>query len=109
MFTITSEFAALTASIGSQPATNTTVLAATDFLSGSRALYTIGVACFVFLILLGAGGRVVAAVWGGRKGDVVLWGLIGIVAAVIVGGGYAIYVSLDKTVDQTGITTGQFG
>ncbi|KAA1242637.1 glycosyl transferase family 39, partial [Mycobacterium simiae] len=29
--------------------------------------------------------------------------------AVVVGSGYAIYVSAKRTVDRTGITTGQFG
>jgi hypothetical protein len=86
-----------------------TLLAATDLVSGSRALYTITVAVFVILILIAGGARTVASMFSGRKGDAVGWGLIAVVVAVIVGSGYAIYVSGQRTVDRTGITTGQFG
>ena len=91
------------------PEATTTILAVNDLTSGSRTLYTIGVVVLVFLILLGAGARVAVAVWAGKKGDVFLWGIIGVVAALFVGCGYAIYVSTNRTVDKTGITTGQFG
>jgi hypothetical protein len=37
------------------------------------------------------------------------WALTAVIVAVIVGSGYAIYVSTKHTVDRTGITTGQFG
>ncbi len=87
----------------------TTVLAATDLVSGSRALYGIGVTVLVVLILLGAGARAAAAFFGGRIGETVGWAVIGVIVAVIVGSGYAIYVSAKRTTDQTGITTGQFG
>ena len=87
----------------------TTVLAATDLVSGSRSLYTIGVAVLVILILLAGGTRAVLAFFGGRIGETVAWALVGVVVAVIVGSSYAIYVSAKRTTDQTGITTGQFG
>ena len=87
----------------------TTVLAATDLISGSRSLYTIGVAVLVILILLAGGTRAVFAFFGGRIGETVAWALVGVVVAVIVGSSYAIYVSAKRTTDQTGITTGQFG
>ena len=86
-----------------------TILAATDLLSGSRALYTIGVAILVVLILLAGGARAVMAFFGGRIGETVGWALVGVIVAVIVGSSYAIYVSAKRTTDQTGITTGQFG
>ncbi|WP_431236094.1 glycosyl transferase family 39 (plasmid) [Mycolicibacterium psychrotolerans] len=87
----------------------TTVLAATDLVSGSRTLYSLGVTVLVVLILLGAGARAAAAFFGGRIGETVGWAVIGVIVAVIVGSGYAIYVSAKRTTDQTGITTGQFG
>ena len=87
----------------------TTVLAATDLISGSRSLYTIGVAVLVVLILLAGGIRAAFAFFGGRIGETVAWALVGVIVAVIVGSSYAIYVSAKRTTDQTGITTGQFG
>jgi hypothetical protein len=87
----------------------TTVLAATDLISGSRSLYTIGVGVLVILILLAGGTRAAFAFFGGRIGETVAWALVGVVVAVIVGSSYAIYVSAKRTSDQTGITTGQFG
>ena len=87
----------------------TTVLAATDLISGSRALYTIGIGVLVILILLAGGTRAVFALFGGRIGETVAWAIVGVVVAVIVGSSYAIYVSAKRTTDQTGITTGQFG
>jgi hypothetical protein len=87
----------------------TTVLAATDLISGSRALYSIGVAVLVILILLAGGTRAVAAFFGGRIGETIAWAIVGVIVAVIVGSSYAIYVSAKRTTDQTGITTGQFG
>jgi hypothetical protein len=87
----------------------TTVLAATDLVSGSHALYTIGVGVLVILILLAGGVRAASAFLGGRMGETVGWAVVGVVVAVIVGSSYAIYVSAKRTTDQTGITTGQFG
>jgi hypothetical protein len=87
----------------------TTVLAATDLLSGSRALYTIGVAVLVILILLAGGIRAVGAFFGGRIGETYGWAITAIIVAIIVGSSYALYVSGKRTTDQTGITTGQFG
>ena len=86
-----------------------TVLAATDLVSGSHSLYTIGVGVLVVLILLAGGTRAAGAFFGGRIGATVGWALTAVVVAVIVGSGYAIYVSTKHTVDRTGITTGQFG
>ncbi len=86
-----------------------TLLAATDLLSGSRALYTIAVGVFVIFILIASGARAIGAFFGGRIAQTVGWALAGIVVAVLVGSGYAIYTSAKQTVDQTGITTGQFG
>lgn len=86
-----------------------TVLAATDLVSGSRALYSIGVAVLVIVILLGGGARAAAAFFGGRIGSTIAWALVSVIVAVIIGSGYAIYVSTKRTVDQTGITTGQYG
>lgn len=86
-----------------------TLLAATDLVSGSRSLYTIGVGVLVIAILLAGGARTAASFLGGRIGQSVAWALTAVVAAVIVGSGYAIYVSSKRTVDRTGITTGQFG
>ena len=92
------------------PLTSTlTVLAATDLVSGSRSLYTIGVTILVVLILLAGGFRAAASFLGGRMGHAVGWALVAVVVAVIVGSSYAIYVSAKRTSDQTGITTGQFG
>ena len=91
------------------PNSTTTVLAATDLISGSRAFYTIAVAILVVLILVGGGVRAASAFMGGRMGHAVGWALVGVIVAVIVGSSYAIYVSTKRTVDQTGITTGQFG
>ena len=87
----------------------TTVLAATDLVSGSHALYTIGVAVLVVLILLAGGARAAASFLGGRMGEAIGWAIVGVVVAVFVGSSYAIYVSAKRTTDQTGITTGQFG
>jgi hypothetical protein len=86
-----------------------TLLAATDLVSGSRSLYTIGVGVLVIFILLAGGARAAAAFLGGRIGQTVSWALTAVIVAVIVGSGYAIYVSSKRTVDRTGITTGQFG
>src|SRR5258708_2350237 len=86
-----------------------TLLAATDLVSGSRSLYTIGVGVLVIFILLAGGVRAAAAFFGGRIGQTVAWALTAVIVAVVVGAGYAIYVSTKRTVDRTGITTGQFG
>ena len=85
------------------------ILAVTDLVSGSRSLYTILVGVLVIATLLGGGARAAASFFGGRIGHSVAWALTAIVVSVIVGSGYAIYVSTKHTVDQTGITTGQFG
>jgi hypothetical protein len=95
------------AALAADPAT--TVQAAADLISGSRSLYTIGVAVLVILILLAGGARAAGSFFGGRIGATVAWALTSVIVAVIVGSGYAIYVSTKRTVDQTGITTGQFG
>ena len=73
------------------------------------SLYTIGVGVLVIAILLAGGARTAASFLGGRIGQAVAWALTAVVVAVIVGSGYAIYVSSKRTVDRTGITTGQFG
>ncbi|OBJ90374.1 glycosyl transferase family 39 [Mycobacterium asiaticum] len=86
-----------------------TLLAATDLVSGSHTLYTIGVGVLVILILLGGGARAAGAFFGGRIGETVAWAVVAVVVAVVVGSGYAIYTSSKSTVDRTGITTGQFG
>lgn len=86
-----------------------TLLAAADLVSGSRSLYTIGVAVLVIFILLAGGIRAAAAFFGGRIGQTVAWALTSVIVAVVVGSGYAIYTSSKRTVDRTGITTGQFG
>jgi len=86
-----------------------TLLAATDLVSGSRSLYTMGVAVLVILILLAGGVRAAGAFFGGRIGETVGWALTAVIVAVIVGSGYAIYTSSKRSVDRTGITTGQFG
>lgn len=109
MLPTTGHLTALTANALSEPSTTTTILAATDLTSGSRSLYTILIGVFVILILIGGGARATAAFFGGRKGETILWALLSVIVAVIVGSGYAIYVSTKKTVDQSGITTGQFG
>jgi hypothetical protein len=88
---------------------HTTLLAATDLVSGSHSLYTIGVGVLVVLILLGGGARAAVSFFGGRIGETVIWAVVGIVVAVFVGSGYAIYASAKRTADRTGITTGQFG
>jgi hypothetical protein len=85
------------------------VLAINDLVSGSHALYTIGVAVLVVVILLAGGARAAGAFFGGRLGHSVGWALLAVVVAVFVGSGYAIYASTKRTVDRTGITTGQFG
>ena len=90
-------------------ASTPTVLAAADLVSGSHSLYTIGVGVLVVLILLAGGTRAAGAFFGGRIGSTVGWALTAVIVAVIVGSGYAIYVSTKHTVDRTGITTGQFG
>ena len=61
------------------------------------------------LILVAGGFRAVAAFVGGRMGFAVGWALVAVAVAVIVGSSYASYVSTKRTVDETGITTGQFG
>jgi len=109
MFPITGHLMGITADAVSEPSTTTTILAATDLTSGSKALYTILIGVFVIAILIGGGARSTAAFFGGRKGETILWALLAVIVAVIVGSGYAIYVSTKKTVDQSGITTGQFG
>lgn len=86
-----------------------TLLAATDLVSGSRSLYTIGVAVLVIFVLLAGGIRAAGAFFGGRIGQTVAWALTAVIVAVIVGSGYAIYTSSKRTIDRTGITTGQFG
>jgi hypothetical protein len=86
-----------------------TLLAATDLVSGSHRLYTIFVGVIVVLILIGGGARAAVSFFGGRIGETVAWAVVAIIVSVFVGGGYAIYVSTKRTVDQTGITTGQFG
>jgi hypothetical protein len=86
-----------------------TFLAATDLVSGSHSLYTIGVGVLVVLILLGGGARAAGSFFGGRIGATVAWALTAVIVAVVVGSGYAIYTSTKRTVDRTGITTGQFG
>jgi len=91
------------------PETTTTVVAATDLVSGSRALYSIGVGVIVLLILIASGARAMAAFFGGRIGETVSWAVVGVVVSVIVGSSYAIYTSAKTTADQTGLTTGQFG
>jgi hypothetical protein len=88
---------------------HTTLLAATDLVSGSHSLYTIGVGVLVVLILLGGGTRAAVSFFGGRIGETVMWAMVAVVVAVCVGSGYAIYASAKRTVDRTGITTGQFG
>ena len=84
-------------------------VAATDLVSGSRALYSIGVGVIVLLILVASGARAMAAFFGGRIGETVSWAVVGVVVSVIVGSSYAIYTSAKQTADQTGLTTGQFG
>lgn len=103
MFTTTASVIAV------NPTATTTFLAATDLTTGSRALYSILVGVFVIFILIFGGARATGAFLGGRKGETIVWALLSVVVAVIVGSGYAIYVSTKKTVDQSGITTGQFG
>ena len=91
-------------------ASHTTVLAATDLVSGSHSLYTIGVGVLVVLILLGGGGArhsVFLRRPNRRDGDVGRWSPWS--SRSVVGSGYAIYASTKRTVDRTGITTGQFG
>ena len=87
----------------------TTDLAVNSLTSGSQRLYTIGVVILVFFLLLAGGLRAVGAFFGGRIGHAWGWAISGIALAVIVGSSYAIYVSSKHTVDETGITTGQFG
>ena len=97
------------ATLLASPQATTTVLAATDLVSGSRSLYTMGVGVIVLLILVASGARAMAAFFGGRIGETVSWAVIGVIVAVIVGSSYAIYTSATRTTDQTGLTTGQFG
>jgi hypothetical protein len=86
-----------------------THLAVNTLTNGSQHLYTIGVVVLVFLVLLGGGARTVGAFFGGRIGHAWGWAISAIALAVVIGSGYAIYVSTKNTVDETGITTGQFG
>lgn len=86
-----------------------TVLAATDLLSGGRSLYTIIVYLLVLAILVGGGSRAAMSFFGGRIGSTIGWAVVSVIVAVVVGAGYPIYVSTKRTVDTTGITTGQFG
>ena len=86
-----------------------TVMAATDLLSGGRSLYTILVYLLVLLILAGGGTRAAISFFGGRIGSTIAWAMVSVIVAVVVGAGYPIYVSAKHTVDQTGLTTGQFG
>jgi hypothetical protein len=86
-----------------------TVLAATDLLSGGRSLYTILVYLLVLLILAGGGTRAAISFFGGRIGSTIAWAMVSVIVAVVVGAGYPIYASTKRTVDQTGLTTGQFG
>ncbi|MDO3014640.1 glycosyl transferase family 39 [Mycobacteroides abscessus subsp. abscessus] len=88
---------------------HTTILAVNDLVSGSHLLYTMIVGLLVIAALVGGGARAVAAFFGGRIGETVLWAVVAIVVAVFVGSGYAIYMSTKRSVDQTGLTTGQFG
>lgn len=88
---------------------HTTILAVNDLVSGSHLFYTMMVGILVIAALLGGGARSVAAFFGGRIGETVLWAVIAIVVAVFIGSGYAIYMSTKRSVDQTGLTTGQFG
>jgi hypothetical protein len=103
-------FITTTASVmAANPTAATTFLAATDLTTGSRALYSILIGVFVIFILIFGGARATGAFLGGRKGETIVWALLSVVVAVIVGSSYAIYLSTKKTVDQSGITTGQFG
>lgn len=99
----------ITTLLTAMPETTTTIVAATDLVSGSRALYSIGVGVIVLLILIASGARAMAAFFGGRIGETVAWAVVGVVVSVIVGSSYAIYTSAKQTADQTGLTTGQFG
>lgn len=86
-----------------------TILAVTDLFSGTRALYTMAVGALVFMILIAAGVRAFGAFFGGRIGETFGWAMAGVIVAIIIGSGYAIYLSGKHGVDRTGITTGQFG
>jgi hypothetical protein len=92
-----------------QTASQTTLLAVNDLVSGSHQLYTIFIGVIVIGILIGGGIRAGGAFFGGKIADTAMWAIASIVVAVLVGGGYAIYLSAKHTVDRTGITTGQFG
>ena len=87
---------------------HTTILAVNDLISGSHLFYTMAVGGLVIAALLGGAVRSVAAFFGGRIGETVLWAVVSIVVAVFIGSGYAIYMSTKSSVDKTGITTGQF-
>ena len=63
----------------------------------------------VLLILAGGGTRAAISFFGGRIGSTIAWAMVSVIVAVVVGAGYPIYVSTKRTVDQTGLTTGQFG
>ena len=63
-----------------------TLLAATDLVSGSHSLYTIGVGVLVVLILLAGGARAAASFFGGRIGETVGWAMVAVIVAVFVGG-----------------------
>ena len=53
--------------------------------------------------------RAAISVFGGRFGSTIAWAMVSVIVAVVVGAGYPIYASTKRTVDQTGLTTGQFG
>lgn len=91
-----------------QPVTK--VVAVADLLQGSQGLYTVGVAILVFFFLLAGGGGGVVAMMRGRIGTAIGSILTGVLCAVLIGSGYAIYLSTKRTIDtHTGITSGQFG
>ena len=77
-------------------ASHTTLLAATDLVSGSHSLYTIGVGVLVVLILLAGGARAAASFFGGRIGETVSWAMTAVIVAVFVGGRLR-HLRLDQT------------
>ncbi len=86
------------------------VLAVADLLQGAKGLYTTGVAILVFACLLAGGVTGVAFLGRAAIGRAIGSVLAGVVLAVLIGSGYAIYLSAKKTTDtHTGITSGQFG